>query len=155
MVCKQCGCTIPRGTKFPQTKYKSVSFCSEECFNAYDQNRAPAPQRQLTDYIQAISDVEPNWAYIIRQSKAIEKNYGLDQKQQLLVIRFAVEFEGAEFMSEYGLGQFFPKYIQPYQEFVDELKSGYDAARDMLPDAVHKIKPHRQAVRRKQEDLEF
>lgn len=155
MVCKQCGCTIPRGTKFQQTKYKSISFCSEECFNAYDQNREPAPQRQLTDYIQAISDVPPNWAYLIRQSKAIEKNYGLDQKQQLLVIRFAVEFEGAEFMVQYGLGQFFPKYIQPYQEFVDELKSSHDAARDMQPDIVHKIKPHRQVARMKQEELEF
>ena len=155
MVCKQCGCDIPRGTKFQQTKYKSISFCSEECFNAYNQNREPAPQRQLTDYIQAISDVPPNWAYLIRQSKAIEQNYGLDQKQQLLVIRFAVEFEGAEFMAQYGLGQFFPKYIQPYQKFVDELKSSHDAARDMQPDIVNKIKPHRQVARMKQEELEF
>ena len=38
MVCKQCGCTIPKGTKFQQTKYKSSAFCSEECFNTYDKN---------------------------------------------------------------------------------------------------------------------
>ena len=110
MVCKQCGCTIPKGTKFQQTKYKSSAFCSEECFNTYDKNYTVPAQRQLTDYIQSICDIEPNWPYITKQSKAIEKEYGLSQKQQLIIIRYAVEFEGAEFNSGYGLGQFFPKY---------------------------------------------
>lgn len=155
MVCKQCGCTIPRGTKFQQTKYKSSAFCSEECFNTYDKNYTVPAKRQLTDYIQSICDVEPNWAYLIKQSKAIEKEYGLSQKQQLIVIRYAIEFEEMEFNSSYGLGQFFPKYIQPCQDFVATLKKNAQMAQDIVEDTEYKVKPQQQRVRRKQEDLEF
>lgn len=155
MVCKQCGCTIPKGTKFQQTKYKSFAFCSEECFNTYDRNYTVPAQRQLTDYIQSICDIEPNWPYITKQSKAIEKEYGLSQKQQLIIIRYAVEFEGVEFNGGYGLGQFFPKYIQPCQDFVAELKRNVQLAEDVTEDTEYKIKPQQQQIRRKQEDLEF
>lgn len=155
MVCKQCGCEIPRGKKFTQTKYKSIPFCSEKCFNDYDLQYQPAPQRQFTDYIQSICDIEPNWPYIAKQIKAIEKEYGLSCKQQLLIVRYAVEFDGAQYNSNYGLGQFFPKYIEPCKRFIAALKENEQSADKVSEDEVQTVCSPNRVSRRKREDLEF
>lgn len=78
------------------------------------------PQRMFTDYIQDwVGDV--NWAWIIRQAKAIKKEYAIDFNFMRMVLKYCKEYEELDWDLEYGLYQFFPRYIKPTQEFCEQI----------------------------------
>lgn len=133
MKCAVCGKEIPRGKKYHGEKYKSLSFCSEECYNNYIiiktkpkplVNFKPEPKtdrRAFTDYIQEWCDDQCNWPFIMKQAKDIQEEYELDWREMRLICKYARVYEMVEWNNQYGLGQIFPRYIQPYKDFINKI----------------------------------
>lgn len=127
--CSFCGKDIPRGKSYIGTKYKSLRFCCEEHFNQYVKIKSqPKPpinfkpplnsnRRKFTDYIQEWTGDNVNWPAISKQAKDIQEEYELDWYEMYLVCKYARVYEGVEWDFNYGLGQIFPRYINPCMEF--------------------------------------
>lgn len=135
MNCIICNKEIPRGKRYQGNKYKSLHFCSEECFNKYCKIKsAPKPlinfkpekgtdRREFTDYIQEWTGDKVNWALIMKQAKDIQEEYNLNWHEMYLVCKYAHIYEGVEWDFNYGLGQIFPRYIQPCINFQEAIKN--------------------------------
>ena len=77
---------------------------------------------KLTDYIQEIWPVEPNWEWIGKQIEALCKETGLTYDDMRVVLRYCIEFEGLQVDEAYGLGQFIPRYVQDAFNFREDIK---------------------------------
>ena len=129
MTCDVCSKEIPHGQRYQGDKYKSLHFCSEDCFKKYCAIKSkPKPlvnfkpekgtsRREFSDYIQEWTNDKANWPLIMKQAKDIQEEYNLDWHEMYLVCKYAHVYEGVEWDFNYGLGQIFPRYIQPCMEF--------------------------------------
>ncbi len=129
MTCDVCYKEIPRGQRYQGNKYKSLHFCSEDCFKKYCSIKSkPKPlvnfkpekgtdRRKFSDYIQEWTNDRANWPLIMKQAKDIQEEYELDWYEMYLVCKYARVYEGVEWDFNYGLGQIFPRYIKPCMEF--------------------------------------
>ena len=134
MKCAVCSKEIPRGKNYQGVKYKSVHLCSEECFKKYCEIKTkPKPlvnfkpekgsnRRIFTDYIQEWTDNKVNWSWLMKQAKDIQEEYDIDWYSMYLVCKYARKYEEIEWDNQYGLGQIFPRYIEPCQEFMNKIK---------------------------------
>lgn len=135
MTCDVCGKEIQRGKRYQGNKYKSLHFCSEECFKRYSKLKSkPKPRvnykpekgtdrRKFTDFIQEWTDDKANWPYIMKQAKDIQEEYDLDWHSMYLICKYAKIYESVEWDFKYGLGQIFPKYIQPCLSFIKDIQN--------------------------------
>lgn len=134
MNCDVCGKEILRGQRYQGDKYKSLHFCSEECFKRYCKLKSkPKPlvnfkpeqgsdRRKFTDFIQEWTNDTANWPFLMKQAKDIQEEYDLDWNEMYLVCKYAKVYEGVEWDYQYGLGQIFPKYIKPCQDFRESIR---------------------------------
>lgn len=144
MICSICGIEYKKGYK--GERFKNEHFCSQECYlkrqpkkkgvrsPSKPQTNTPSTlpngetqaaykpskgsdRRKLTDYIQDWWPWEPNWQWITKQIKDIQEEYELTYKDIYYVLKYCKEYEGVELNPEYGLYQFFPRYIEPTEDF--------------------------------------
>ena len=151
--CSYCGTEIPRGESYCGTKFTTLKFCSEEHYTLYTKIKTkPKPpvnfkpqqgteRRKFTDYVQEWTDDKVNWNWIMKQAKDIQEEYGLTWDEMYLVLKYCRVYEGVEWDMQYGLYQFFPRYIKPTQEFKERCKEAREAAEKWEEiEEVHEVK---------------
>ena len=133
MNCDVCSKEIPRGKRYQGNKYKSLHFCSEDCWKKYCAIKSKpkavvnfkpekgTSRRKFTDYIQDWTDDKVNWPSVMKQAKDIQEEYELDWNEMYLVCKYAKLYEGHVWDLKFGLGQIFPKYIKPAKDFVNAI----------------------------------
>lgn len=152
MKCCICDKEIARGKKFQGTRYQNYNFCSEACYEKFIKlksapkpkaNYKPqkgSPRRKFTDYIQEWTNDMVNWQWIMKQAKDIQEEYELDWPEMYYVLKYCREYEMLEWDLEWGLYQFFPKYIEPTQEFIDTINQAKALAKEDLEDEYEVVK---------------
>ena len=148
--CYICQAEIPRGQRFKSPRYKNLSFCSESCYNQYlaskQQHKPSSFLDKLKAYINDLWQGQVNWPFMMRQIKNIKEEYGVDDKDIRLMLKYAVEYEDVKVNPEYGLLQFI-QYLQPSQEFAEEIRKNQALAESMEDDEVEVVKVGRQGKR--------
>lgn len=159
MQCKVCNKEIEYGKRYKSERFKSYYFCSQECYDKYCQDHKPQVKstiseeksksyfRQLTDYIYAIAPDEQNWPYVTQQIKTLCQDYELTYKDMLDILQYAVECEHVLYNTDYGLWQYFPKYIEPYRIFLTEIQRNQEIADNLAEDEITYILPKKQQRR--------
>ena len=150
MICIVCNKTIQRGHRFVGSRYKTIKFCCENCYNQYcqqkDEEKAskakakakePYPGwRDLTDYINEIYPSNTiNWPMFVKQIKSILEEYNVSCDDIRRTIKYAIEFEDYVVNPEWGIGQFFPKYFNSMKQFREQININRIAAKrkDEIP----------------------
>ena len=151
--CEICGVEIPRGRRFKGEKYKSIPVCSEQCYCQLLENKKNAPRKEpYPGYNRLMSTIEKcwgeeiNWMLTAKQIKSLIEQYDLTCDDIRAIIVYAVKYEGYIIVPEYGLGQIFPKYIEPFQRFREQLnkiKENAEQQKDDEDEIVY-VKPHKQ-----------
>ena len=145
-VCKVCGKEIPKGQSYKGERYKNEKFCSEKCYKIRLKNAPGTKKRRITDYIRDWAEIEPDWIYVTKQIEDIMKNYDLDYDDIYLVIKYVREYEGLLYDDSYGLYPYFPKYIEPTRQFIEDINNAKAQAKTMpIPTPIHakKYRPKR------------
>ena len=159
--CYICGTEIPRGHKYKSPRYKSIPVCSEFCYNALLEQKANATKAEpypnynkLTDYIKAQwgGSENINWMLTAKQIKYLVNKQGMTCNDIRRVLKYAIEIEGECVDTEYGIGQFIPKFIEPCEEFVKQIKKAKELAEDMEDEEVVVRKVSKQVRKVKEEE---
>lgn len=141
--CYICGAEIPRGQRFKSPRYKNLPFCSEGCYNQYltsKQNSKPSSSLdKLKAYINDLWQGEVNWPFMMRQIKNLKEEYGVSDNDIRMMLKYAVEYEGVKVDLDYGLLQFI-QYLQPSQEFAEEIRKNQVLAESMEDDEVEWVR---------------
>lgn len=141
--CIVCQSQIPRGQRFKSPRYKNLSFCSESCYNQYlASKQQPKPSSSLDKLKAYINDLwqgEVNWPFMMRQIKNLKEEYGVSDNDIRMMLKYAVEYEGVKVDLDYGLLQFI-QYLQPSQEFAQEIRKNQALAENMEDDEVEVVK---------------
>ena len=141
--CIVCQFLVPRGQRFKSPRYKNLAFCSESCYNQYlASKQQPKPSSSLDKLKAYINDLwqgQVNWPFMMRQIKNIKEEYDVDDKDIRLMLKYAIEYEGIKVNPEYGLLQFI-QYLQPSQEFAEEIRKNQALAESMEDDEVEIVK---------------
>lgn len=135
MKCDTCGKEYGRGQGFHGAKYKQFHFCSQDCYEKYCKiKNAPKPptnfkpekgsdRRKFTDYIQEWTNNQVNWQWLMKQAKDISEEYELNWYEMYMVLKYCKTYEELDWNLEYGLYQFFPKYIEPMRIFLNNIQN--------------------------------
>lgn len=156
MICCVCEKEIPRGKRFKSPMHKSKPFCSEGCYQAYlDSAPQPSPSRELTDYIQSVWPEEPNYGMLMKQAAQYLKDYDLTYTSLRGILKYAIEIENVKVEPSYGLGQFIPRYIDLYKEFIQKIKKNTWVANRLTGEEFEpiKIRPTKQKRYRRKEQI--
>lgn len=141
--CYICQAEIPRGQRFKSPRYKNISFCSESCYNQYlASKQQPKPSSSLDKLKAYINDLwqgEVNWPFMMRQIKNLKEECGVSDNDIRMMLKYAIEYEGVRVDLDYGLLQFI-QYLQPSQEFAEEIKKNMALAENMEDDEVEWVK---------------
>ena len=144
--CIVCQSQIPRGQRFKSPRYKNLSFCSESCYNQYlASKQQPKPSSSLDKlkvYINNLWQGEVNWPFMMRQIKNLKEECGVSDNDIRMMLKYAVEYEGVKVDLDYGLLQFI-QYLQPSQEFAQEIRKNQALAESMEEDEVEVVKASR------------
>lgn len=142
-VCCICEKIIKRGQRFKSPRYKNLSFCSESCYNQYlASKQQPKPSSsldKLKSYINDLWQGQVNWPFMMRQIKNLKEEYDVSDNDIRMMLKYAVEYEGMRVDLDYGLLQFI-QYLQPSQEFAQEIKKNQALAENMEDDEVEVVK---------------
>lgn len=151
--CLVCGSEIRRGERYIGLRYKSDPLCSEECYNRYIKlklapkppiNYKPTPgsdRRAFTDLLQEWTDNRINWSAAMQQCKDLMDEFNLSWDDMRLVLKYAWKYEGVQWNPNYGLGQIYPRYIQPTFEFKQQCKDARERANEWEPtEEIHKVR---------------
>ena len=145
-VCCICEKIIKRGQRYPSPRYKNLAFCSEACYNQYlafkQQPKSSSSLDKLKAYINDLWQGEVNWPFMMRQIKNLKEEYGVDDNDIRMMLKYAVEYEGVKVDVDYGLLQFI-QYLQPSQEFAQEIRKNWALAESMEDDEVEVVKVSR------------
>ena len=76
---------------------------------------------------------------MMRQIKNLKEEYGVSDNDIRMMLKYAVEYEGVKVDLDYGLLQFI-QYLQPSQEFAQEIKKNMALAESMEEDVVEWVK---------------
>lgn len=150
--CVVCGKDVPRGTRYIGPSYKTEKFCSEECYNRYIELRAMAQPNEkypgwvkLLDYINELYPPDSvNWPVVTKQIVQTIEKYDLTCDNIRNIIKYAIVYEHYTVNNDYYLGQFIPKYIEPYKSFIQAIKQNRTESESMGDDEVYYIKPIKQ-----------
>lgn len=141
--CYICQSPIPRGQRFKSPRYKNLSFCSESCYNQYlASKQQPKPSSsfdKLKSYINDLWQGQVNWPFMMRQIKNLKEEYGVSDNDIRMMLKYAVEYEDVKVDLDYGLLQFI-QYLQPSQEFAQEIRKNQALAENMEDDEVEVVK---------------
>lgn len=144
--CIICQSLIPRGQRFKSPRYKNLSFCSESCYNQYlASKQQPKPSSSLDKLKAYINDLwqgQVNWPFMMRQIKNLKEECGVSDNDIRMMLKYAVEYEGMKVDLDYGLLQFI-QYLQPSQEFAEEIRKNQVLAENMEDDEVEIVKASR------------
>ena len=153
--CYICQAEIPRGQRFKSPRYKNLAFCSESCYNQYlaskQQPKSSSSLDKLKSYINDLWQDQVNWPFMMRQIKNIKEEYGVDDKDIRLMLKYAIEYEGAKINPEYGLLQFI-QYLQPAKEFAEDILRNRELAERMEDEKVVVRKVSKQVKKVKEEE---
>lgn len=143
-ICIVCQSSIPRGQRFKSPRYKNLSFCSESCYNQYLASKQQPKTKsnsfnKLKSYINNLWEGKVNWPFMMRQIKNLKEEYGIDDNDIRLMIKYAVDYEGVKVNPEYGLLQFI-QYLQPSKEFAENILKNKELAESMEDDEVEWVK---------------
>lgn len=142
-VCCICEKIIKRGQRFKSPRYKNLSFCSESCYNQYlASKQQPKPSSSLDKLKAYINDLwqgEVNWPFMMRQIKNLKEECGVSDNDIRMMLKYAVEYEDVKVDLDYGLLQFI-QYLQPSQEFAEEIRKNQALAESMEDDEVEWVK---------------
>ena len=159
--CYICGAEIPRGKKYKGDRYKSISVCSEVCYNALLEQKAnttkaePYPgYNKLTDYIKTQwgGSENVNWMLTHKQIKHLVEKQSMPCNEIRMILKYAIEIEGEYVDLEYGIGQFIPKFVEPCMKFVEQIERAKELAKDMENEEVVVRKVSRQVKKVKEEE---
>lgn len=143
MICDVCKVEIQRGKRFQSPRYKNRHFCSESCYNQFlaskQQPKSSSSLNKLKDYIDDLWQGEVNWPFMMRQIKNLKEEYGCNDNDIRMMLKYAVEYENARVDINYGLLQFI-QYLQPSQEFAKEIKKNRELAESMEDDKIETVK---------------
>lgn len=149
--CIVCQSQISRGQRFKSPRYKNLPFCSEGCYNQYlASKQQPKPLSSLDKLKAYINDLwqgQVNWPFMMRQIKNLKEEYNVDDKDIRMMLKYAVEYEGVKVDLDYGLLQFI-QYLQPSQEFAEEIRKNQALAERMEDDEVEIVKASRGSGKR-------
>lgn len=150
--CYICGAEIPRGQRFKSPRYKNLAFCSESCYNQHlASKQQPKPKSSSLDKLKAyINDLwqgQVNWPFMMRQIKNLKEECGVSDNDIRMMLKYAVEYEGVKVDLDYGLLQFI-QYLQPSQEFAQEIRKNQALAESMEDDEVEIVKASRGSGKR-------
>lgn len=144
--CIVCQTPIPRGQRYQSPTHKSLSFCSEACYNQHlaskQQTKPSSSLDKLKAYINDLWQGEVNWPFMMRQIKNLKEECGVDDNDIRMMLKYAVEYEGVKVDVDYGLLQFI-QYLQPSQEFAQEIRKNQALAESMEEDEVEVVKASR------------
>lgn len=156
--CYICQAKIPRGQRFKSPRYKNLPFCSESCYNQYlaskQQTKPSSSLDKLKAYINNLWQGEVNWPFMMRQIKNLKEEYGVSDNDIRMMLKYAVEYEGMRVDLDYGLLQFI-QYLQPSQEFAEEIRKNQALAESMEDDEVEVVKVSKGENRWMKGDWEF
>ena len=76
---------------------------------------------------------------MMRQIKNLKEEYNVDDNDIRMMLKYAVEYEGVKVDLDYGLLQFI-QYLQPSQEFAEEIRKNQALAESMEDDEVEVVK---------------
>lgn len=156
--CIICNQSIPRGQRYPPPRYKNLAFCSEACYNKYlaskQQSKPSSSLDKLKAYINDLWQGEVNWPFMMRQIKNLKEECGVDDNDVRMMLKYAVEYEGVKADVDYGLLQFI-QYLQPSQEFAQEIRKNQALAESMEDDKVEVVKTSRGKNRWMKGEWEF
>lgn len=159
--CYICGAEIPRGKKYNNPRYKNISVCSEACYNELVAQKEsttkaePYPgYNKLTDYIKTQwgGSENVNWMMTHKQIKHLVEKQAMSCNEIRMVLKYAIEIEGVCVDVEYGLGQFFPKYIDPCMKFVEQINRAKELAKNMEEEEIVVRKVSKQMKKVKEEE---
>lgn len=150
--CVVCGNQVKRGERYVGEKFKTEKFCSESCYNKYLELKSLQPSNEkypgwtkLLDYINQLYPPDSiNWPVMTKQIVKIIKDYGLTCDNILNIIRYAIVYEKYTIDNHYYLGQFIPKYIEPYRNFVQAVKQSRIDSKFIREEEVYFIKSNKQ-----------
>lgn len=154
--CIICGETIPRGKSYKGEKYRSIKFCSKNCYDIYVQSKLKSTdvaRKKFTDYINN-NGSNINWPFLMKQAKSIQEDYDIDWNIMYLVLKYYHVYEGQNLDMQYGLGKIFPKFIEPTARFREKLAEAREKAEDMVEIEPIKVKKY-QPQRKIKDDLTF
>lgn len=149
--CIVCQSPIPRGKRYKSPRYKNLSFCSESCYNQYFASKQqPKPSSSLDKLKAYINDLwqgQVNWPFMMRQIKNLKEECGVSDNDIRMMLKYAVEYEGVKVDLDYGLLQFI-QYLQPSQEFAQEIRKNRELAESMEDDEVEVVKASKGSEKR-------
>ena len=140
MECCVCGSQIPRGQRFKSPTLTTLKFCSEACY--LQRTQSTKWLDKLKAYLDELYDGQVNWPFMSKQIKSAMEEYGVDYKDLYLMVKYAVVYEDMVVDPQYGLQQFI-KYLQPSQEFAEEIRKNQALAESMEDDEVEVVKASR------------
>ena len=156
--CYICQAEIPRGQRFKSPRYKNLPFCSESCYNQYlaskQQPKSSSSLDKLKAYINDLWQGQVNWPFMMRQIKNLKEEYCVSDNDIRMMLKYAVEYEGMSVDLDYGLLQFI-QYLQPSQEFAEEIRKNQALAESMEDDEVEVMKVSKGKNRWMKGDWEF
>ena len=156
--CIVCQSLIPRGQRFKSPRYKNLSFCSETCYNQYlaskQQPKSSSSLDKLKAYINDLWQGQVNWPFMMRQIKNLKEECGVSDNDIRMMLKYAIEYEGVKVDLDYGLLQFI-QYLQPSQEFAEEIRKNQALAEGMEDDEVEVVKANGRKNRWMKGDWEF
>lgn len=103
-------------------------------------------RKKVTDLIQSMWGEDANWKLLTAQLKNIMKEYKLEYIDVYYVLKYSVCYEQVVVDKEFGLGQFFPRFIEPTKKFRRKLAESKEKANEIgaiPPIKVKKYRPQR------------
>lgn len=111
-------------------------------------------RKKVTDLMQFMWGEDANWKLLATQLKNIMKEYKLEYMDVYYVLKYSVCYEQVVVDKAFGLGQFFPRFIEPTEKFRQKLAEAKEKANEIgtiLPIKVKKYRPQRKI----KDDLTF
>lgn len=169
--CKYCNELKPPGECFQDPNHKSNQYCSEEHWKLHIKSKnatqtvdtsknKPKPKSdrvKLTDYIQSIWPVEPNWKWMSKQIENLSKETGLSYNDMRMTLKYCIEYKGFQPDENYGLQQFIPRYSKEADDFAEDIRR-IQSGLGMIDfeDELVKVPVGKKRVRRPlKEDVDF
>lgn len=111
-------------------------------------------RKKVTDLMQSMWGEDANWKLLATQLKNIMKEYKLGYMDVYYILKYSVCYEQVVVDKAFGLGQFFPRFIEPTEKFRQKLAEAKEKANEIgtiLPIKVKKYRPQRKI----KDDLTF
>lgn len=154
MNCRVCGQEIRRGDRFKGVDFVSIPFCSEACYNEYHKDHVPPSRKRatkdgeellkLTDYLCELyldNGVETPFGWFGRQIENFKKQHNCTYRDIKMMVKYAIEYEGYELATDYGIRQF-ERFYPLYKQFNDAVRRSREVAETMRDDPVVAVVPN-------------